>query len=78
MKRTQIYIDEETYRNLKKESSIKNTTVSELIRKSLRNRNKGNVQKILNMVDRVSGMWCSRAIDPEKYVRELRKNRKIW
>ena len=77
MKRTQIYIDEETYRILKTESEVRKISVSELIRESLKNRVEGNSRKLMRGLDRAFGIWKNRKIDPEEYVRSMRANRQL-
>jgi len=77
MKRTQIYLDEETYRYLKKESENKHLPISELIRESIREKMNRKVQKMLKATDRISGIWKDREMDVDRYVRSMRKNRKL-
>lgn len=77
MKRTQIYLDEDTYRYLKKESEVKHLPISEVIRESIRERMNRKIQKMLKAADKVSGMWKSRGIDVDSYVRTMRTDRKL-
>lgn len=78
MKRTQIYLDEDIYRYLKKESEIKHLSVSEVIRSSIREKMNRKLQKILTATEKVSGIWKDRDIDVERRIRALRKDRKAW
>jgi hypothetical protein len=78
MKRTQIYLDEDTYGYLKKESEIKHLSVSEVIRSSIREKMNRKLQKILTATEKVSGIWKDRDIDVERHIRALRKDRKAW
>jgi len=75
MKRTQIYIDEDTLEYLRRESRIMGVTISELIRQTLRDRKTQNAEKILSALDSVSGIWKNRRFDTERYIRALRRDR---
>ena len=76
MKRTQIYIDDETYGQLQRESSNKGVSISEIIRESIRRRTGNRVQKMLKAAHDIAGVWKDRNVDVEAYVREKRKDRK--
>lgn len=78
MKRTQIYIDDNTYKYLRKESEAKHVTVSEVIRQSIRERMNRKVQRVLKAADRAFGLWRKRDFDVEKHIRDMRKDRKTW
>jgi hypothetical protein len=75
MKRTQIYIDEGTYKILEKESKISGKTISELIRESIRSRVQKKADEILKRLEDVYGIWKDKEINVEGYVRNLRKER---
>lgn len=77
MKRTQIYIDEDTFDYLKMESKIKGVTISEVIRESIKDRRVQNTEKILTALNAVAGVWKNRRFDTEKYIRGLRKDRTL-
>ena len=77
MKRTQIYIDESTYRILEKESKITGKSMSELIRESIRDRVHRRVDEILRRTEDVYGIWKDREFDVEEYIRDLRKDRTL-
>lgn len=77
MKRTQIYLDEKTYRYLKKESEVKHLPISEVIRESIREKMNRKIQKMLKAADKISGMWKSRDVNVDRYVRSMRKDRKL-
>ncbi len=77
MKRTQIYIDEGTYKILEKESKISGKTISELIRESIRSRAQKKANEILRRMEDVYGMWKDREFDAEQYIRDLRKDRTL-
>lgn len=76
MKRTQIYIDEETYGSLKRESSLKGVSISELIRESVQKKLGGRAERIIRATDRVIGLWKDRQFDVDEFVRSARKDRK--
>ena len=78
MKRTQIYIDENIYSYLEKESKIKRTSISKIIRESIQERMSGKTLKIIKSMERVSGIWKDRDFDVDKYIRTARKDRKLW
>jgi predicted CopG family antitoxin len=78
MKRTQIYIDDETYGSLKTESRLKGVTVSEIIRESVRDNVSRRVQLMLRATEGVSGLWKNRGFDVNEFVRAARKDRKAW
>lgn len=73
MKRTQIYIDEEMYAILEKESRMKNVCVSEVIRETIQERLNKNTDGILKAVKEISGLWRKRRINVEKYIRRLNR-----
>jgi len=77
VKRTQIYLDEETFEYLKAESSLRGVTISEIIRESIRGKRHQSTEKILSALDDVAGVWKNRKFDIEKYVRGLRRDRTI-
>lgn len=78
MKRTQIYIDEKTYSNLEKEGRIKGVSVSEIIRESVKNKLSIRAERILKATEKVCGLWRNRKLDTDAYIRNLRKDRKLW
>ena len=78
MKRTQIYIDDNTYKYLRKESETRHVTVSEVIRQSIRERMNKKTQKALKAADRAFGLWRNRDFDVEKHIRDIRKDRRTW
>ncbi|MGE5893404.1 MAG: CopG family transcriptional regulator [bacterium] len=77
MKRTQIYFDDETFEYLKKESTFRHLSVSEVIRESIRERMRRKVKKALKAADKAFGIWKDRTFDVEKRIRSLRKDRKV-
>ncbi len=78
MKRTQIYIDDKTYGNLKKESRLKGLSISEIIRESVQKKLSSRVEKMLRATDSVSGLWRDRQFDVDGFIRAARRDRKAW
>jgi Ribbon-helix-helix protein, copG family len=79
MKRTQLYLEDDTWRALRIRSRQQRTTVSELVREALRekylrsSRNRGEAMR------RWVGIWAGRPElrDVESYIRRLRKGRRL-
>ncbi len=78
MKRTQIYIDDKTYGNLKKESRLKGLSISEIIRESVQKKLGSRVERMIRATDSVSGIWKGRRFDVDGFIRAARKDRKAW
>ena len=77
MRRTQLYIDEETYRILKRESRLRKVSLSELVRQAVRESFRKREEKLLSAIDEVSGIWRGRDFDVDDYIRERREDREI-
>jgi hypothetical protein len=77
MRRTQIYIDEKSYRILKKESKTTGKTMSEIIRESIKDRVNRRVEEILRRMEIVYGAWADRELNVEEYIRGLRRERSL-
>jgi predicted CopG family antitoxin len=75
MKRTQIYIDDDIFLFLKKESKTGHRSISEIIRESIRDKYRYKSDVLLKRIDTVYGIWKNRKIDTDKYVRTIRKDR---
>ena len=73
MERTQIYIDEETYGNLKRESRLKGISVSEIIRESVQKKLSGRGERMIRATDSVSGLWKDRRFHVDEFIRVARK-----
>ncbi len=78
MKRTQIYIDEDTFRFLEYEHKIKKKTISEIIRENIKKEILSKSNKIIKKMNMVYGIWKNRKIDVDEYIKNLRKDRKLW
>ncbi len=79
MKRTQIYLEEGIYNTLKVISKTRRSTVSELIRQAIRVMYKDQKQNKIEKFDNACGIWAKRddLRNPSKYVRGLRKGRRL-
>lgn len=77
MKRTQIYLDEEIFQFLEKESRIKHKSMSEIIRESIKNKMKSKKDEIVIKMLAVAGLRKKDKSDPDRYIRNLRRDRKI-
>lgn len=77
MKRTQIYLDEETYSILKNESKIADKTISEIIRSTIRNKYQYKTCDTVRKMNAVFGMWRKSSFDTDGYIRLMRKDRSI-
>ncbi len=75
MKRTQIYLDEDTVSFLEKESVLLHRSMSDIIRESIREKQRFDANSTLRRMNAVSGIWKSRRFDIDEYVRNLRKDR---
>lgn len=80
MRRTQLYLDEEMARTLETLSRQKATTVSELVRASLRERyTPGNDLDKVGLARGLTGIWKNRRDlkDIEAAVRKLRRGSRL-
>jgi hypothetical protein len=78
MRRTQIYLDEETYDYLKKESRVTGKTISDIIRMRMRDKMDKNIEIIHRSIDEVFGLWKDRRLlVVDDYIRERRKDRTL-
>jgi hypothetical protein len=75
MRRTQIYLDDETYGYLKKESLRSKKTVSDLIRTEIKERMRGHADALLRNIDEIFGIWKDRKIEVDGHIRDMRKDR---
>lgn len=77
MHRTQIYLDNQSYKILERESEISNLSISEIIRRKIKQQRISKANEIVKKMEGVFGIWKNRNISGEKYIRGLRANRKI-
>ena len=75
MRRTQIYLDDETFHYLKKESQLTGKTMSDIIRARLKEKKVRDVDMILRSTKGIFGIWTDRELDVDRYIRETRKDR---
>jgi hypothetical protein len=75
MKRTQIYLDDEIFRYLDHESKNEKKSISEIIRESIRDKMHSRSINLISKMNSVFNMWKDKNINPEKYIRNLRKDR---
>ena len=77
MKRTQIYLDEETYKYLKEESKKTGKSISELIREKLKKEMNQNKENLLKAIKEVAGIWNYQTENVEDFVRSIRRGKRI-
>lgn len=77
MHRTQIYLDDEIFRFLNSESKSTRLPFSEIIRMSIRQKIKNDVETMILKMERATGSWADESITPEKYIRNLRMDRSV-
>jgi len=78
MKRTQIYLSDDLYFEIKKRSKKSKKSVSEIIRDTLRESLMPNrKEEILSSIDEAFGLWKDREFDTEAYIREIRKGTRV-
>ncbi len=77
MKRTQIYLDEEIFSILKRESETRHKTISEIVRNSIDDRYRADTYSLKKKLSTIFGIWRNRKLTPDAYIRNLRKDRKI-
>lgn len=77
MHRTQIYLDNQSYKILERESEVSNLSMSEIIRRSIRKQRADKTSEIIKKMENIFGIWKNRNINPERYIRKLRMDRKI-
>ena len=76
MRRTQLYLDEELWQALHKRAKHEKTTVSELVRKTMRHQFLSRDDEREAAMLGIIGLWKDRTDlpDTETYVRNLRKD----
>lgn len=75
MKRTQIYIDEDTFGFLEKESKIEKKSISEIIRESIKVKMKNRNNEIIKKMKSVYGVQQDKKVNGDECVRKMRKDR---
>jgi len=79
MKRTQLYIEEDVWKRLQILSRQSGTSISDLVRKAVRNQYMSGPENSRNVLMSVVGLWKNRTDlpDTDTYVRSLRKGKRI-
>jgi negative regulator of replication initiation len=78
MRRTQIYLDDEIYEILKKESSILGKSASQIIRENLKESILNRQEKIIKAIDDSKGAWKDKTdFEVNGFIRKLRKGNRI-
>jgi hypothetical protein len=75
MKRTQIYLDDDIFQVLKKESQLTRKNISSIIRDTLRD--KFMKKKYSNAVDETAGIWKDKDFNVDEYIRNLRTDNRL-
>jgi hypothetical protein len=79
MKRTQLYLHEDTWKALHIRSRQQRTTISELVREAVREKYGSSPASRRQAMQAVVGLWKDRddLPDSETYVRRLRKGKRL-
>ncbi len=79
MKRTQLYLDEELWNALRTRARREKTTISDLVRRSARERYLGDLEARQEAMQAFVGVRSNRSDigDAVTYVRRLRRGRRI-
>ena len=78
MKRTQIYLSDDLYFEIKRRSKKSKKSISEIIRQTLReNLIPSKKDEILSSINKAFGLWKDRKFDAETYIREIRKGERL-
>jgi hypothetical protein len=79
VRRTQLYLDEELWRALHVRARKEKTTVSNLVRRAVRDRYIGNKDERRAAMEAIVGLWKNRndLPDTETYIRSLRGGKRL-
>jgi Arc/MetJ family transcription regulator len=79
MRRTQLYIDDDLWGTLRIRSQQAGTSVSELVRRAVREKYSTGLADRQQAMRAFAGIWSSRTdlADPEAYLRALRKGSRV-
>ena len=79
VRRTQLYLDDDLWRELHARAKTAKTTISELVREAVRERYAGNFEERKKAMRDVVGIWRDRKDigSAEAYVRTLRKGTRL-
>ena len=79
MKRTQLYLNEDVWKLLHIRSRQQGTTISELVRRAVRDKYGRSAADRRQAMQGLVGIWRGRrdVADSEAYVRQLRKGKRL-
>ncbi len=78
MRRTQIYLSDDLYFELKNRSRKSKKSISEVIRQTLKaNLMFNKREQILSSVNEAFGLWQNREFDTDLYIRNIRKGTRL-
>jgi predicted CopG family antitoxin len=77
MKRTQIYIDDDIFSFLEKESKTIHKSISEIIRQSIKDKYQYQSKVLLKRLNSIYGIWKNKNFDTDQYINNIRKDRTI-
>jgi ribbon-helix-helix CopG family protein len=80
MRRTQLYLDDDLWNALHTRARSERTSISDLVRRAVRERYLGNLDERRAAMEAIVGIWKDRTDLPdstEEYVRSLRHDPRI-
>ena len=78
MKRTQIYLNDDLYFEIKKRSKKSKKSISEIIRKTLRESlMPDRKEEMLSSINEAFGLWKDKEFNTEEYIRSIRKGARL-
>jgi hypothetical protein len=80
MRRTQLYLDDDLWNALHTRARSERTSISDLVRRAVRERYLGNLDERRAAMEAIVGIWKDRTDLPdstEEYVRSLRHDTRI-
>ncbi|MBF0565785.1 MAG: hypothetical protein HQK89_11120 [Nitrospirae bacterium] len=77
MKRTQIYLEDETYGYLISESQKSGKTMSEVIREIIKSDIDRKRENLLELSGKVFGIWNDKDFDTNEYLLDLRSSSRL-
>ena len=79
MRRTQLYLDDDVWKNLKARAQRENTTISELARQALRERFGVDLEERRKAMMGIVGIWKDRDDigDSTEYIRKMRRSTRL-
>jgi len=79
MRRTQLYLHEDTWNTLHRQAKKRRTSISELVRQAVREKYAGSAVNRLEAMQAFVGIWADRADlrNTRAYVRRLRRGKRL-